>query len=328
MTIQRLLSDRLAFHRFALGVLVYNYAVILWGAVVRATGSGAGCGAHWPTCQGQVIPQAPQVATLIEFVHRVMSGLTVLLTAALVLWAWRAFAKGSRVRRGAGFSGFFIVTESLVGAGLVLFGLTAENATAARAGAIMVHLANTLLLLASFTLTWWYSAPRRWQSNPAEVTPRPRPGPRAGLSREKLVLGAGLLAFIVLGATGAVTALGDTLFPAPSLLQGFQQDFSAETHFLLRLRTIHPALAVLLGLYLNWAAWYVQKRLPRPEIQNLARWVVGLFFSQLGLGLINVLLLAPVWMQLVHLLATDLLWTAAVILLALVWQAQAESLAG
>jgi heme A synthase len=306
MNFKRLLADRPAFHRYALAVLIYNYAVILWGAVVRATGSGAGCGAHWPTCQGQVIPQAPQVATLIEFIHRLMSGLTVLLTAALVLWAWRAFAKGSPVRRAAGFSGFFIITESLVGAGLVLFGLTAENATAARAFAIMIHLANTLLLLASITLTWWFSGAGEGRA-------------AAGLGREKLLLGAGLLAFIVLGATGAVTALGDTLFPASSLVQGFAQDFSAETHFLLRLRTIHPALAVGLGLYLNWAAWLVQKRLPRPAVQRLARWVVALFFVQLALGALNVLLLAPVWMQLVHLLATDLLWAAAVILLAQVW---------
>ena len=56
--------------RFAWGLLAYNVAVILWGAVVRATSSGAGCGDHWPLCNGVVLQSNPRLATLIELAHR------------------------------------------------------------------------------------------------------------------------------------------------------------------------------------------------------------------------------------------------------------------
>ncbi len=47
------------FSRYAWGVLLWNVLVALWGAYVRATGSGAGCGSHWPTCNGEILPRAP-----------------------------------------------------------------------------------------------------------------------------------------------------------------------------------------------------------------------------------------------------------------------------
>src|SRR5574337_582113 len=109
------------FAKFAWGVLAYNVGVILWGAYVRATGSGAGCGGHWPTCNGQAIPMAPSVTTLIEYSHRLSSGLALILVAAMLAWAFRAYPKKHPARLGAVLSAIFIVTEALVGAGLVLF---------------------------------------------------------------------------------------------------------------------------------------------------------------------------------------------------------------
>jgi heme A synthase len=94
--------------------------VILWGAFVRATGSGAGCGSHWPLCNGELVPRAPQVETVIEFIHRATSGLAFLLVLGLFVLAWRVYPKGDLVRRAAALSFLFIVTEALVGAGLVL----------------------------------------------------------------------------------------------------------------------------------------------------------------------------------------------------------------
>src|SRR5512139_906295 len=147
---------------FAWIVLVYNVLVVLWGAYVRATGSGAGCGSHWPLCQGVVLPRAPQIETIVEFTHRLSSGLVVLLALVLLTWAWRAYPKGHSVRLGAVMAMVFTVTEALVGAGLVLFGLVAQNQSVARAFSVDVHLVNTFLLLASLTLTaLWASGGRR-----------------------------------------------------------------------------------------------------------------------------------------------------------------------
>ena len=120
------------FTKYAWFVLIYNIFVILWGAYVRATGSGAGCGSHWPTCNGEIIPRADEVETLIEFTHRLTSGLAFLLVLGMLIWALRAYPKGHRVRKASGAAMIFIISESLVGAGLVLFEWVAGNISASR----------------------------------------------------------------------------------------------------------------------------------------------------------------------------------------------------
>ena len=233
------------FAKFSWGVLFYSPLVILWGAYVRATGSGAGCGEHWPTCNGQVIPLAAPVATMVEYTHRLMSGLTLILVLGLAIWAFRAYPRKSLVRRGAGLALLFTCTEALVGAGLVLFQLVAKNDFIARAASVAVHLVNTLLLLGALTLTAW------WSSGGGEIHWR---------TAEPLnvFLGIGLVGLILLSASGAVTALGDTLFPASSLAQGLQQDASPTAHFLIRLRIYHPMIAVTMALYIAVVAWVVR----------------------------------------------------------------------
>jgi heme A synthase len=104
--------------------------------------------------------------------------------------------------------------------------------------------------------------------------------------------------------------LGDTLFPSGSLAEGVQQDFSTTAHFLVRLRVWHPILAVLTGLYLFVASSRVSKRRPAPQATAFRQAIQSLVVLQLAGGVLNVLLLAPVWMQLVHLLLADLLWIA------------------
>jgi len=120
-------------HRFAWVVLGWNLAVILWGAFVRASGSGAGCGAHWPLCNGEVLPRAPALATMVEFTHRATSGVALLLVLALVLWVFRSRPAGHPARRAAAMAGALILTEAAVGAGLVLFRLVAQDESVARA---------------------------------------------------------------------------------------------------------------------------------------------------------------------------------------------------
>jgi heme A synthase len=288
---------------YAWGVVVYNLMVILWGAYVRASGSGAGCGSHWPLCNGEIIPRAEQVETLIEFAHRLTSGLALLLVIGLFIWAFRNYPKGHPVRLGAGLSLFFIITEALVGAGLVLFELVAYNTSVARAIWMALHLVNTFLLLAALTLTaWWASGGKPIQPQRQSIVP--------------VTLGIGLLAMMFLGTSGAVTALGDTLFPAGSLAEGLRQDFSPTAHFLVRLRLFHPLIAIAVGLYLIVAARVVTSLQPSPAGKRLAQILIGLFLIQLGAGVLNVRLLAPIWLQIVHLLLADLVWIVLVLLAA------------
>lgn len=288
------------FAKYAWGVLAYNLVVILWGAYVRASGSGAGCGSHWPLCQGEVIPRTPQVETIIELTHRLSSGLALLLVVVLIIWAFRHFPKGHSVRLGAGLSMFFMVTEALVGAGLVLFELVAHDSSTARALAISVHLINTFLLLASLALTAW------WASGGRPV----RFKEQGGLG---WMMGLAFLAMLLLGASGAVTALGDTLFPATSLIEGLEQKFSPTAHFLVRLRLWHPLIAIAAGAYAIAVMGMVNARLSDPVARRLSRVFTILYFVQLASGALNVVLLAPIWMQLWHLLLSDLLWIILVL---------------
>jgi heme A synthase len=298
--IERKQKDR--FTRFAWGVLGYNLAVILWGAWVRVTGSGAGCGAHWPSCNGEIVPLAPQTGTLIEYIHRLTSGFTLVLAAALVVWAWRVYEKGHPARLGAALALFFTLTEALVGAGLVLFGLVAHNASAIRAVSQAVHLVNTLLLVASITLTAWWSAPAG------------RPGLQIkGQGVVGWLLIVALVWMVLLSASGAVTALGDTLFPPQSLAAGLQQDTDPTASFLIRLRVIHPILAVLLAFYTGMVVGWIRGKRQGVKIRAIGRALIGVVVLQVVLGAINVILLAPAWMQLLHLLVSDLAWIGLVL---------------
>src|ERR1700760_4949214 len=138
--------------RFAWGMLGYNVLVILWGAVVRATSSGAGCGDHWPLCNGTVLQSNPRLATLIELAHRMSSGLTLPLVLVLLIWTYRATQRGHLARIAAIWATLFTFNEALLGALLVLLRLTADNRSPARAVYLSLHLANTLLLLGALTL--------------------------------------------------------------------------------------------------------------------------------------------------------------------------------
>lgn len=288
------------FAKFAWGVLGYNLLVILWGAYVRASGSGAGCGSHWPLCNGQVIPLSPRLETLVEFTHRLSSGLSLALVAGLVVWAIRLFPRNDPARKASIASGVFIITEALIGAGLVLFKLVAYDESLARAFSISLHLINTFLLLASLTLTAWWSM----GGAPAQVKNQ------GGLLA---LLGLGAIAVLVIGVSGALTALGDTLFPVSSLTEGFQQDFSPTAHFLIRLRLLHPSLAVASSAYLLVLVGLLGVRSPSPTSLRLGRLLSALIAVQVIAGFVNVFLLAPTWMQLVHLLLADSLWIAFIL---------------
>ncbi|HXH48995.1 MAG TPA: COX15/CtaA family protein [Terriglobia bacterium] len=307
------------FAAYAWMVLGYNILVILWGAVVRATGSGAGCGEHWPLCQGVVIPHAEQIATLIEFSHRATSGIDVLLVVGLVWMAFRRFGRGHAVRKYAAASGFFTLTEGLVGAALVLFGQVGNVVSTGRVVILSVHLVNTFLLLASLALTAW--AASRQLSADAGAPPLYPAVPGKGLY---VVYGAGIAGAIAISITGTIAALADTLYPARSLAEAFRWDFSGTAAPILHLRIIHPVVAVLVGGYLLVVAVMTLSSPGPTAPKRLARRLAGLVLLQFCFGAANIVLLTPVYMQILHLLVADLIWIVLVLLTAegLGWQAE------
>ncbi len=278
--------------RVAWGVLGYTVLVILWGAFVRASGSGAGCGDHWPLCNGEVVPTAPALSTMIEFGHRITSALAGFAAIGLVLVAFRGTPKGSAVRKAAVASLAFMVTEGAIGAGLVLFEYVAYNPSIGRAVWMAAHLANTFLLLGALTLTAWWS-------EGADV-------PRLGLRAAVGWVGAALLATLVLGAGGAVTALGDTLVIGGGLDPSADPIVAA----LLGARVFHPTMAFVTLAILGGAVVATRSG-GRPATLGMA--ILGAFLGQMALGALNVALMAPIWLQIVHLLITDLIWVALVV---------------
>ncbi len=288
------------FVKFCWFVLVWTIFVILWGALVRATGSGAGCGNHWPTCNGVIIPQAHQIETAIEFIHRLLSGGALLLVLTMLLWGWKISHKGDPVRIGLVASTAFILAESLLGASLVLFGLVTTNQSLARAIVMAFHLLNTFFLLASITLAAWWAGGGKSLSLKNDV-------PRSWL------FGLGLAGVALIGMTGAITALGDTLFPAESLAHGLAQESDPSAHFLIRLRIYHPAIAIIAGAYLLFLARYIRSRNDNIHSRRLGHALIILVLVQWTAGLANVLLLAPVPMQIIHLFIADSIWILLVL---------------
>jgi heme A synthase len=286
--------------RFSIITLITNIAVVLWGAFVRATGAGAGCGNHWPLCNGVVVPREPVAETLIEFTHRVSSGIAFLMVLGLLILIRRRYPGKHPARSYAALAMVFMVIEALIGAGLVLFELVAYNTSVARAAVGALHLLNTFLLLGAIVAVIE-------SVEPTNATIFRVVGTRSWL----LVFGA--IGFLLVGMSGAIAALGDTLFPSTSFLQGLAQDFNREAHFLIRLRIWHPLVAVLASILVVIGAYLPQPG--RDGADRIKLVLLILIVIQLFAGVINVLLLGPIWLQILHLLLADLIWLTLIVYL-------------
>lgn len=291
------------FYKYSWFLVAYNMFVIMWGAFVRATGSGAGCGNHWPTCNGEVIPQPRDIEQLIEFSHRLTSAFDGVLVIILVIWAFRLKPVNRAIRWFASLSLIFILIEGGLGAALVRLELVADNDSSLRAFMVGIHLLNTLVLLAWLTLTAWASGKTQ------EVKLN-----RAGIVRVLFVIA--IIAFGIMSAAGAVTALGDTLFKSESLASGIAQDFHPEAHFLVRLRIWHPVIAILTSIYLVAMGVYLKRIIQSEPLSDKINWLFMVIGIQIAGGFLNVALLAPVWMQMVHLLLADTLWIMLMVVMA------------
>jgi cytochrome c oxidase assembly protein subunit 15 len=293
-----------ALRRFAWGVLAYFIATILWGTLVRATGSGDGCGNHWPLCNGTVMQVSPSVETIIEFTHRLTTGLSGFVVVGLLIWTFVGTVRGHLARAAAIASVALTVVEGALGAFLVKLGLTAQSHSPLRPAYLALHLTNTLLLLAALTLTAHFL------------------GRTTGYLRSNIRLRApfGAVATVVVvmivGVTGSLAALGDTLFPATSLSLAMAQDFSSASGWLVRWRWMHPAAAFLSSIVLIWLLVRGAQRQAHWDNRRLSALVLALLAVVYTLGLLDVALLAPLWLQIAHLFAADTLWASLVVLTA------------
>jgi cytochrome c oxidase assembly protein subunit 15 len=279
--------------RFAWVVLGFFILVVLWGAVVRSTGSGGGCGSNWPLCNGDFVPHHPRLATVIEFTHRSTSGICTFLLVALGFWTFALTERGHRARTAVLWSVFLLVTEAILGAVLVLRHYVENTYSIGRVVTQSIHFTNTMLFMGALALTAWFLSEDSERVNPIQA-------PRwVGL--------LAVIATLVVGATGSLAALADTLFPSSSLRAGLMADLAAGSPVLVRMRWIHPAAAVV--------GFVCVLMLARTR-STMAKVVVSLLAAQFVLGIADVLLLAPTWMQVVHLLGADLYWVALTVLAA------------
>ena len=305
-----------ALRRFAWAVLAYFIAVILWGALVRATGSGAGCGEHWPLCNGTIIQHSPRVDTIIEFTHRVTSGISFFSAIGLLVWTFAGTERGHLARAASLAAVVLTLIEAILGALLVKLGLTAQSQSPLRAPYLALHLANTLLLLASLTLAAHFLTRTRGYTRNTVCLIAP-----AGAS-------AAIITLLIVGVTGSLAALGDTLFPASSVAAALAQDFSSTSAWLVRWRWTHPAIAFFAIVVVIWLLVRASRRCLYWDSRGLSALVLTLMAAQYLLGALDVVLLAPVWLQLMHLLGADVLWAALVVLTARLTLQPAETDSG
>ncbi|WGL61517.1 COX15/CtaA family protein [Pigmentibacter sp. JX0631] len=289
------------FSRFAWFFLWYNFYAVLGGAYVRATGSGAGCGEHWPLCNGQVVPNLSTIHTVIEYTHRVSSGVLGIGSIVLLFWAFRVSKKGDPIRKSASVAFCFVVFEALLGAGLVIFGLVAANSSILRTVVMSLHLVATFILIASIALT------AAWSSGFVNVW-KFRISDRRIFPASLIIIG-----MFFIGMTGAITALGDTLFKPNYVGEGLVSDFYQAEHFLKSLRVVHPILAILISIFTVFTAWFLTNKNSSKTQKKMLYYIVTIFIVQILSGFVNIFLLAPVWMQMVHLFLADLTWIACVL---------------
>jgi len=300
--------------RFAWATLCCNVAVVLWGAYVRATGSGAGCGNNWPICNGEVLGPSARAQTIIEFTHRITSSMALLMVACLVVWCWRVTSKRAWVRYSAVLAAVLLANEALLGGALVLLDYVGNDRSVGRILFLCLHFGNTLLLLATLSLT------AAWLSNGSDSFTLIR-------SRRRVsAMAVGLCATMVIGITGAISALGDTLFPATSLRSAVLQDFSRGSPALLRFRLLHPPVAVFTACYILWIIFKTSTQ--RSRVSKSAIALIIAIFAQVGIGMTNVLLLAPVFLQVLHLFVADVIWILLVLALADLVLHRANAVAG
>ena len=266
--------------------LVLSVLSILAGAFVRATGSGDGCGATWPTCKGRIIPSLSDTSEIIEFSHRGISGILLIVTLYIFVNS-RKLEKGSIARRASNYLTFFVLFEALIGAVIVIFEWVGLNSSFPRIVAVPIHLVNTFGLLASYVILFKIlenkldSIKNLWDRNFIIIS----------------------ILFLLTGATGSITALADVLYPSASFIEGFLDDFDKTSEVLTRLRIFHPVVSTILSI-----ALYIESKQLQKRFDINTNFLKFLIFAAVFLGVANVLSNIVLFLSIFHLALADLLW--------------------
>jgi heme A synthase len=297
-----------AFAKYAWVALGYNVLVIVWGVFLRASRSGDGCGQFWLTCNGELIPSAPQFKTIIEFSHRMTTAIDGFVMLILLGWAIKIFVgkrstQSRQVLYAAIGSFFFVITEAAVGAGLVLTGNVADAITDVRPLWAMGHLINTFILLAFLTLTAWFATKERKVSLNLDL-------------KTGALIALGIVGLLCVGLSGSLAALSTMLFPSQSLAESVAKDFSATSNVILRLRLSHPILSIITAVYLIFLAGWLKAKAADSTVSWWSNAVSLIVIGQVIFGGATLLTLGPIVMQLGHLLLADTVWIAFVLLVA------------
>lgn len=296
------------FRKILAALVVYTLIVILWGAWVRISHSGDGCGDTWPLCQGQLIPAALQKKTWVEYGHRLMSGLYGLFVLGLFLWGRKVFMDNHWARKAGLATLIFMIIEALLGAKLVLFGLVMNNSSVFRAVAMGLHQINSLLLMGA-TVVWYQFSRPNDQMETFVVNTQ--------LKKNKTfvwnsVFSGIIVCFLALAVAGAWASLSTTLFPSESLWEGLSKDFAPDSHFILKLRLAHPLLGLSVGFGISYYFFNLAQKWRRNPLRNWALingWAFGLGVI---FGILTLLFLSPVWMKICHLAIAHILWITLV----------------
>ena len=266
--------------------LFLSIVSILAGAFVRATGSGDGCGATWPTCKGKIIPALTDTSELIEFSHRSVSGFLLIVTL-IIFSKTRKLHKVSLVKSVTNYLTFFVIFEAIIGAVIVLFEWVGLNSSLPRIIAVPIHLVNTFGLLGSYAILY-----KILEDDIQEIK---------SIFNKNFILISFL--FLLSGATGSITALADVLFPSASFIEGFLADFDKTSEVLTRLRILHPIISTILSIVLYLHSTRINKKYG-VNVKLLKTFVI----IAVSLGVLNVLSNIVLPLSILHLAIADFLW--------------------
>ena len=266
--------------------LFLSIVSILAGAFVRATGSGDGCGATWPTCKGRIIPGLTDTSELIEFSHRSVSGFLLIVTL-IIFSKTRKLHKASLVKSVTNYLTFFVIFEAIIGAVIVLFEWVGLNSSLPRIIAVPIHLVNTFGLLGSYAILY-----KILEDDIQEIK---------SIFNKNFILISFL--FLLSGATGSITALADVLFPSASFIEGFLADFDKTSEVLTRLRILHPIISTILSIVLYLYSTRINKKYG-VNVKLLKTFII----IAVSLGVLNVLSNIVLPLSILHLAIADFLW--------------------
>ena len=266
--------------------LVTSILSILAGAIVRATGSGDGCGASWPTCNGKVLPSLNTTSEIIEFSHRSISGILLIITLLLFIKS-KDHGTPSLHKKIINYLTFFVLLEALIGAVIVIYEWVGLNSSLPRIIAVPLHLVNTFALLAFYTLIFFLL---RESENDLE-----------NFFDHRLKIA--FILFFLTGATGSITALADVLFPSASFIEGLADDFDSTSEILTRLRIVHPIVSTVLSIFL-----FSESNRFKNIFGINASAIKILVITGVVLGTLNVVSNIILPLSILHLLLADLLW--------------------